>query len=207
MAFQRDYVLRMIEMMGEFFRRLGELLDERERISALDGACREQCGLSLDAAFALSEETLEGLLPPHGLLMLSELHYLQAQFTLRDEEKRQGLLLRALRLLSALSSEETLCLERSERLKELMDGCADILTEEDYLRCARFFMAGEHFDHGEDALFLGVEIARNRDVYILQGVALLRRLLLLPDSTLIPGGLSRADILRAIDDLEAWESQ
>lgn len=207
MAFQRDYVLRMIEMMGEFFRRLGELLDEKEQLRALNDACREQCGLSLDAALALSVETLEGLLPPHGLMMLSELSYLQAQLPSRDEEKRRALLLRTLRLLCALSGEEALCLERSARLRELMDACGDALTEEDYLGCARFFMAGEHFEHGEDALFLGAEIARDLRVYSLRGVALLRRLLLLPDSTLIPGGLPREDVLRAIGDLEAWEKR
>ena len=36
MAFQRDYVLRMIEMMGEFFRRICEKMDRRERMQALD---------------------------------------------------------------------------------------------------------------------------------------------------------------------------
>lgn len=207
MAFQRDYVLRMIEMMGEFFRRLGDLLDEKEQMRALNDACREQCGLSLDAALALSVETLEGLLPPSGLMMLSELSYLQSQLPARDEEKRQALLLRTLRLLCALSGEEALCLERSARLRELMDACENDLTAEDYLACARFFMAGEHFEQGEDALFLGAEIARDPRVYVLQGVALLRRLLLLSDSVLITGGLPREDVLRAINDLEAWEKR
>lgn len=205
MAFQRDYVLRMIEMMGELFRRLGDLMDEKERIRALDAVCRDQCGLSLDAALALREETITALLPPRGLLSLSELSYLQAQCTARDEERRQALLLRTLRLLCSLYGEEVLCVERSLRLRELMDACADALSAEDYLGCARFFIAGEHFDYAEDAIFLAVEAARDRHVCVLQGVALLRGLLLLSDSVLTPGGLPREDVLRAIDDLEAWE--
>ena len=50
MAFQRDYVLRLIERMGEFFRRLCEMADDAEKKKKLDSACRDQCGLSLDAA-------------------------------------------------------------------------------------------------------------------------------------------------------------
>ena len=207
MAFQRDYVLRLIEMMGEFFRRLGDMLDEKEQARALDDACREQCGFSMEAACSLSMETIEDLLPPQGILILSELTYMRARIIARDEEKKGALFLRALRLLSALSGEEALCVERSARLKELMDACQDDLTAEDYLRCARFFMAGEHFDHGEDALFLAVEAAEDKHYYVLQGRALLRALLLLPDGTLTPGGLPRAEVLRAIDDLEMWEKQ
>ena len=63
MAFQRDYVLRIIEMMGEFFRKIGERMDRREQLLALDEMCRDQCGLSLKAAFALKEETVQDLLP------------------------------------------------------------------------------------------------------------------------------------------------
>ena len=207
MAFQRDYVLRLIEMMGDFFRRLGEMIDEKEQTRALDGACREQCGLSMEAACALSEQTVEELLPPQGILMLSELTYAQAMVTARDEEKKAALLLRTLRLLCMLWEEETLCAERAPRLKELMDACGDLLTPEDYLACARFLMAGEHFDWGEDAVFLSVEEAPAEDkhYYILQGVALFRGLLTLPDGTLAPGGLPRAEVLRAIDDLQAQE--
>lgn len=206
MAFQRDYVLRLIEMMGEFFRRLCDLADEKEKMQNLNAMAREQCGLSLDAAFSLQEEMLADLLPPQGLFILSELTYLQAQFTGKNPEKRELLLLRALRILCYLSNEEPICIERSSRLKTLMDACADSLMPEDYMRCARFFMAGEHFDHGEDAIFLAVEQSDHPDDWIFQGLSLLRGLLCLPDSVLIPGGLPRADVFRAIDDLEAWES-
>ena len=204
MAFQRDYVLRLIEMMGELFRRLGDLIDEKEQVELLDQACREQCGFSLEAACALSEQTVEELLPPQGVLMLSELTYAHAMVLAREGEKKQTLLLRTLRLLSSLYEEEVLCNERSQRLYELMEACEDDLTADDYLRCARFFMAGEHFDHGEDALFLAMDVADDPGYYALQGLALLKSLLLLPDSTLTPGGLPRADVERAIEDLKSW---
>lgn len=205
MAFQRDYVLRLIEMMGEFFRRLKKITRGAERHLALNIACREQCGMSLDAALALSDETLEQLLPPRGLLILSELLYLRARTMDLHPMDRDGVLLRTLRLLSSLYAEEALCAERSPRLKELMQACAADLTEEDYLRCARFFLAGDYLEDCEDAIFNGLELARDPADAIAQGKEMLESMLLLPDSTLIPAGMPREDVFSALNDLEAWE--
>ena len=38
--FQRDYILRMIEMMGDLMRRVKELMDELARMRLLEEACR-----------------------------------------------------------------------------------------------------------------------------------------------------------------------
>ena len=204
MAITHDYVMRLIEMMGEFLRRLADMIDEKDRARALDEMCRDQCGLSMEAACALSEETLESLLPPQGLLMLSELTFARAQVMAREGEEKDLLLLRTLRLLCMLSDQEPMCVARCARLRELMDGCEPFLSAEDYIRCARFFMAGEHFDHGEDAIFLAVETADAPGDYIRRGLELLKGLLPLPDSALVLGGLPREDVTRAMEDLQAW---
>ena len=39
-VFQRDYILRMIEMMGDLMRRVKELMDELARMRLLEEACR-----------------------------------------------------------------------------------------------------------------------------------------------------------------------
>ena len=204
MAITHDYVMQLIEMMGAFFRRLADMIDEQEQARALDALCRDQCGLSMDAACSLSLDTVENLLPPQGIFILSELTWAQAKAMARNGEEREALLLRSLRLLSSLCGEEPMCLARCPRLRDLMDECEPYLTAEDYLRCARFFMAGEHFDDGEDAVFLAVESADAPEDFIPQGLGLFQGLLALPDSTLIPGGLPREDVLRAMDDLKAW---
>ena len=204
MAITHDYVMRLIEMMGEFFRRLADMASEQMQARALDEMCRDQCGLSMEAALALSEDTVESLLPPQGLFILSELTYIRAKVMVRAGEEQDRMFLRSLRLLCMLREEEPMCLARCVRLKELMDACEDLLTPEDYLRCAAFYLAGEHFDFGEDAIFLAVEGAEAPGEYAAKGRELLRGLLALPDSTLTPGGLPRADVRRAIDDLEAW---
>lgn len=205
MAFQRDYVLRIIEMMGDVFRKLGEMLDERERMQALDRICRDQCGLSLQAAFALKEDTVKELLPPQTLFLLSEITYMQAEWQ-ADEADRDAHYYRALRLLSALSGEDAVCEARHQRLQELMQRCREDLTAADYLACARFFMAGGKFDDGEDAVFHAVEAAGNEPgEYLLAGRALLIEILSLSDQALVLGGLPRNEVFDAIHDLEKWE--
>lgn len=204
MAFQRDYVLRWIELMGEFFRRLYQLTNEKERDAALNAACRDQCGLSLDSAMALSPDSLIELLPPQALLAVSEFLYMRAKVVVKDMALKDRLLLRSLRLLSALHEEETLCCERSLRLKELMDDCGEQMTPEDYLACARFFLSGEKYMYCEDAIFIAVEEAREKEDIILQGTEMLNKMLALPEGALLSGGMTRQEILESIDDLEAW---
>ena len=205
MAFQKDYVLRLIEMMGDFLRRLKMIGQEWQRDMEINMLCRDQCGLSLDAAEGLSEETLMELLPPRGLLTLSELMYLRAEAVAMDELARQRLYLRTLRLLSSLHEEETLCEERGVRLRKLMDLCGEEMEISDYLSCARFFLSGERLTDCEDAIFMAVELAREPGDVIREGRGLLMAMLQLPDSALILAGMPRQDVIRAIEDLEAWE--
>ena len=205
MAFQRDYVLRMIEMMGEFFRRICEKLDQREKMQALDQICRDQCGLSLEAALALKEDSIKELLPAQTLFLLSEIIHMQAEILPEGEEK-QARDLRALRILSSLYEEENVCVCRHDRLKELMDRCAENLLPSDYLDCAQFFMAGEQYADGEDAIFYALELAgEERAGYIQQGKVLLGELLCLSEHALVLGGLSKEEVTDAINDLEKWE--
>lgn len=205
MAFQRDYVLRMIEMMGDLLRRLKMLGTDFLRQMELDAACRDQCGLPLDAAADLSRDTLAELLPPRALFVLSELLYLKLSSTAMDADAEMQMKMHILRILSSLHEEETLCEERGRRLRELMDDCDDEMTPEDYLNCARFFLAGEHLTDCEDAVFMAVEIALDKKAPIRQGKEMLQQMLHLPETTLIPGGMTREEIRTAIDDLETWE--
>lgn len=204
MAIQRDYILRLIEMMGEFFRRLAEIADEWERGRELNDACRDQCGLSLDAAMTLSDETLMGLLPPRALLTLSEITYLKAKSIAMDEIEREQLYLRTLRLLASLHEEETLCEARGMRLRELMDACAEQMEAADYLSCARFFLSGVRLEDCEDAVFMAVELKSDPSFCIQQGKEIFQEMLHLPESVLLPGGMTRDDVKSAMDDLEAW---
>ena len=119
MFFQRDYVLRMIEMMGDFMRRISELLSDLERTKLLDDACQKHTGLSLETAEALSGESLEEMLSPVPRLMMSELLYIRAESTVLTADQQQKLLLKSLHLLSSLFGEGALCELRAQRLLTL----------------------------------------------------------------------------------------
>ena len=62
MYFQKDYVLRVIEQFGFFFRRLKEKLELTEQLKDLGAFSREKIGMTPEAALALKDETLNGLL-------------------------------------------------------------------------------------------------------------------------------------------------
>ncbi len=148
MFFQKDYVLRMIEMMGDFMRRIGEMLDDLQRIRLLDDACREHCGMDLSAAQRLSVESVIDLLAPQPRLMMAEILYIQAMQTSLPDETREQLLYRSARLLLSLGEESLLCELRFERLKDCLSAARPLFTPRDLMDAAAFFMQAEQFGLG-----------------------------------------------------------
>lgn len=124
-VFQRDYILRMIEMMGDLMRRVKELMDELAQMRLLEEVCRRQCGLPLSALETLSTESLTELLSPTPRLFASELIYLRATASPSLWEEGRMLRLKSLRLLLTLAQEGPLCELRAARVQalklELMD--------------------------------------------------------------------------------------
>ena len=202
MAFQRDYILRLIEMMGDFFRRIGDMIDQAEQLREMDALCREHCGMPLNTARELTMDTLTGLLTPQARLILSEILYVRGRACSNHDDEAAQDFLRALRLLNTLNEDITLCTERAERLKDLLDRAEDLLTADDYIAAARFFMSADRFPDCEDAVFMAVDCAKDRHTAALEGIALFRNILVLPDDILLAGGMPREDAERAILDLQ-----
>ena len=73
MDYQRDYILRLIHMLGDMMRRLFDLLDDHQRFRLLDKTCREHCGMPLETAESLTMESLFSLLSSMPRFVLSEL--------------------------------------------------------------------------------------------------------------------------------------
>lgn len=107
--FQRDYILRMIEMMGDLMRRVKELMDELAQMRLLEEACRRQCGQPLSALETLSAASLTEMLSPTPRLFASELIYLRAMASPDLWEEGRMLRLKSLRLLLTLAEEGPLC--------------------------------------------------------------------------------------------------
>ena len=160
MFFQRDYILRMIEMMGDIMRRIREMMNDLARMKLLEDVCRDHCGLPLETAEALTARSLHELLQPMPRLMMSEILYAKATtFTLPLDE-RDALLYKSLCLLASLWEEGPLCELRADRLLEMKEAAFPFLTGGELLDCARFLMEGERYADMEDALFQAVEQAR-----------------------------------------------
>ena len=204
MYFQKDYVLRVIEQFGFFFRRLKEKLELTEQLKDLGAFSREKIGMTPEAALALKDETLNGLLDARALFLLTEVLFILARLTEGKDPDRAGEIdLRTLRLLSSLHGEDELAAVRSGRLRELACRLRDAMSPDDFLACARFFLNGGYYADTEDMVFLAAQTSdkAHRDYYVQQGLALLYNMRVLPDDVLLPGGMSRQDIGESIADL------
>ena len=176
--FQRDYILRMIEMMGDLARKVAQLMEELEYLHQLDDASRLHCGMPLRALEELSHESLTEMMAPEPRLYASELLYLRAMERSVQWDYRDRLMLKSLRLLASLTEESVLCEIRAPRLKELKEAVLPLMSAQDLLQCARFFSEGDRYDEMEDALFQGVEAAMDessRSMLISEGCYLLRQ--------------------------------
>lgn len=204
MFFQKDYVLRMIEMMGDFMRRIGEMLDDMHRLRLLDDACREHCGMDLEAAGKLSVESIIDLLAPQPRLMMAEILYIQALQTSMPEETREQLMYRCSRLLLSLREESLLCELRWERLNACITDVGPLFTPRDRMDAAAFLIQAEQFGLGEDQLYESLDEASLEEYpqLLAQGQRLMEGCLNLPKGRLETGGLPYPEVLESIATLK-----
>ena len=175
--FQRDYILRMIEMMGDFMRRITELMDELSQKKLMDEACRRNCGLPLETIELLSAESLEEMLGQTPRLFASELLYIRATTLPQALEDAEERLLKSFRLLISLNGEGALCELRALRAQELKLRLLERLNDADLWRCAMFLSQGEAYADMEDAIFEAAERAPDDVTFqtiVEQGEAMLR---------------------------------
>jgi len=204
MDFQRDYILRMIQMMGDLMRRLAEKLEDRQRGRMLSDACREFCGMSLETGEQLEAASLREMLAPVPRFMLSELLAAKADMVAMPVGDAEELKLKALRLLSSLHEEGQLCDLRAERLVTLKVAVFPLLTAADLMDCARFFFQAEQFDQMEDALFQAVELSGSdaQESNRLEAIDLLRKASRAPENTLALCGMTSHELRQSARDLE-----
>ena len=205
MDFERDYILRMIQMMGDFMRRIAEKLDDVERDAMLDGESRRLCGVPFAAGQALDTASLCELLPPVPRLWMSELLYAKAMASQSlAYGQADALLLTALRLLASLNGEPRLCDLRAQRLAQLKQATFAQLTADDLAACARFFAQAESYDAMEDALFQALEATDSdgRAPLRAEGIAMLRRAAGASQRALALCGMTAQELRAAAHELE-----
>lgn len=205
MDFERDYILRMIQMMGDFMRRIADKMDDLERETMLDGESRRLCGVPFSAGQALDTASLCELLPPVPRLWMSELLYVKAVACQSlAYGQADALLLKALRLLASLHGEPRLCDLRAERLKQLKEAAFAQLTADDLMACARFFAQAESYDAMEDALFQALDAtdAAKRAPLREEGIHMLRRAAGASERALALCGMTAQELRAAAHELE-----
>ena len=71
MDFERDYILRLIHMLGDLMRRLAERMDDRERGRMLDEAAHRHCGMNV-CTRCLRSGKVRRALPPQTVETTTE---------------------------------------------------------------------------------------------------------------------------------------
>ena len=192
MIFQRDYVLRMIEMMGEFVRKVCSLARDADALAELNEASRRGCGMPLDMLGAAEPDTLAALLEEPQRLFGAELLLLRARVESRTHTDDALLPLRsqAVRLLGTLT--ETDFMTRACELTcQILHDALDALDADSLLAAAGLCERAGRFDRAVDAWFALLE----RDGARAGEVArFYDRLEALPDAALAQGGLPRAEL-------------
>ena len=206
MYFQKDYILRMIEMMGDMMRRIFELLDDLQRMRMLNDAAKKYCGINLDAANKLSAESLVDMLSPQPRLMMAEILYIQACAIKPDEERKPIAYYKIVKLLLSLKEESLLCEIRYERLLECIEACDVQLSSQDYLDAAMFMLEAEQFAYSEDIIYRGIDAVsiapEEYKAYLQQAIELMSGCLQITDERLIIGGLPRDEVTESVDTLQ-----
>lgn len=208
--FQRDYILRLIEMMGDLARRVAELMDELDQMKLLDDHCREHCGMPVKALETLSVESLCDMLAPKPRLYASELCYLRAMLPSTQWEARDALLMKSLRLLTTLSDEGPLCEARLGRMRELKAALLPKLNAGELMACALFFAQAESYGEMEDTLFQSLEPGRGCEAsadYAWKGASLLRQAAHASDKALALCGMTSQELRLAARELEQWKNK
>jgi len=201
MYFEKDTVLRIISMMGEFFRSLMARADEKDRLAELDRFSREYGGIPLKALETLPTDTVRGLSNDLGRLYLAEALYMDGQLkALHDDELKEALWLKSLRLLSTLYGLNDVPQLMGERMRLMTDAARESMTAEDLLDCGRFYLYGGRYADCEDMVFLAAGMSEDREIG--RGCeSLLKQMVPVPNGELVLGGLPREELERSICDL------
>lgn len=214
---RKDYIMRLMEQLAEVI--AGVLLNKRkgqydQAVAALDDAVLRFTGIESGLAESFDIEGLLVLLRHENEIdtgrgmILAELLREKAEVIELSQgfEPATNLYAKSLRLyLECLSESPDLRMETHFRK---IDGIAGKLEHYEIpvgLRAGlfRYCEWTGRFDRAEDHLFEWIESGDPRAV--IEGPEFLKRLLDLPDETLIRGGLPREEVLSALRELESGD--
>lgn len=208
MIYEKDYILRLIQLMGEFLRKLKEAASDVLFDAGLDLFLRENAGISLPAADALDAPSIIGMTTLRGRLAVFLGLVSRAE---RGGIDAQDWQVKALRLLISLREEDEVCRALEDEIYTLLKETADVLDTPCMLAAAEMLRSAGRYDRMDSAAFFLWEGLPDKDRDAWRGAIrdLYAPLDLLTDEALVRGGLSRDEkdeSLRALCAGEARES-
>lgn len=194
MYFQRDYILRMIEMIGELARRILDNAREEDARAELDEISRKASGMPLKMLKTADVSTLETLLSPEQRYLCAELLLIGAQVDARGQpdEAVNPARAQALSLLATLQNPDYLP-RACDRAHSVMEKMLDFLAPAELAALAALFERGGRFAAAEDALWAAEDKTALAAFY--------QRLLAMDDAALCAGNLPREEILEAVREI------
>ncbi len=201
MYFQRDYILRMIEMVGDLLRRIRDGLQNLITKAELDKISGQACGMPLSLLESADPETLRDILDEPRRYLAAQLLIAQAALespSAPDDEALLPARMQALSLLSSLKEADfapSAASEAARILPYVLDSAPVALLME----AATLLEAGGAYAPAEDALYAaldqGAENTKEIDAFY-------SRLLAKTDADVRLGGLSHEEVNEGKEELK-----
>ncbi len=192
MYFQRDYVLRMIEMMGEMMRRLGDMLDELDARGELDDVARRALGMPMQMLRTATPDTLQGMLDEPQRYLAAQLLLIDIRISERTQTNDDLLPLytQSLLLFASLTDADY-AIAACDQTERILRDWLFALPAAALTATAALLERASRLSPAEDALFAALEQDPGTCDALL---SFYTRLDALPDAELRTGGLTRAEI-------------
>lgn len=190
--FQKDYVLRMIEMIGETARRITALLHDRKAYDEIDEIAKRACGLPLSMLRTGDMDMLIFTLEEPPRFLAAQLLQIAARVDARTQSDDELLptLTQALQLYASLREPDYL-LPACDAAAQIMSAHLTSLADDALVSAAALFEAGGAFSSAEDAWY---ELASRQDSHKAGFLAFYDRIEALDDAALLAGNLPRQEI-------------
>jgi hypothetical protein len=201
--FQKDYVLRMIEMLGELVRRIGEMTREADARGEVNEIAERACGLPIGLLAATDAASLPEMLGEAQRYLAGQLLLIHLEIEARKapEETLAPIRAQALAIFATLMEPDDL-LPAADTAARLLPEVTDDLPLETLVAVAGLLERAGLYAPAEDAHFAALE----RGGATQPAANFYERLAQLPDSALIQGGLPRAELAEGLAALQQFDS-
>lgn len=199
MYFQKDYVLRMIEMMGDLVRRICSIAREADARAELDTVAQRACGLPMEMLREGEPHTLEALMDEPRRYFAAELLLIAVEVERRThaDEELIPFYTQALALYATLADDYAK--PAADRAGRIVRENLPLLPADALKVSAGLFERTGQYALAEDAWFAAVELSPDDAP---KAEAFLLRLAVLDAHRLRSGGLSPDEVTEALRALK-----